>query len=445
MNQNSNFIYDNDLYELANKTRYNLSNCSYIVFSINGTPSGYPERNIKNKITFDQYINDIIPILDMRFPRFDNHDYNEDILRDLDENEAYVIRNQILSKGYDCIMIPKTLYDLLYIYFRLVERMNYDGPLIRNKQSNKTIKTQILEDDVAWNLCRDKLKFYVPPLQFFSGSSPDGIYSHREQNVDYRRCLYSLNNNILDFLLSLDKTCEIKSDHMNIHNTLEWNVIESIVNYILENVKELRSEYKDIDFGCFDMFNYNFFRFFHNRCKKVVINALLNEYTCQPNIYSIYRSLESEKDDAQDDDGNPISLAFGDTVLQGIIYDGTSGSVLGWYNGHNQINCFNIKKSSYCQKKDSHTFLYIPPCRDINRTTEVGEFGHIRSKILKKSILNDDKYLEIKGIDRLMCDKNDDTFFSQITFLYVDKDYEMKKYRESLLEFLDNHRVTIIA
>src|SRR3569832_1023225 len=91
-------------------TTYQGSNAEYIVF-----------KNDGSSVTKQEYLDLAVPILKLLFPR--NKEVEEklspDILDQLDQNEVDYINKALGEKGLKAIKIPKTLYDIFYIAFRL--------------------------------------------------------------------------------------------------------------------------------------------------------------------------------------------------------------------------------------------------------------------------------------------------------------------------------------
>lgn len=356
---------------------YKGSNAEYLVLNGEGKPC-----------TFEEYQSTALKITDQRFPRFEGQ--NPEALEKLQTNEAEEIESQFKSAGLTSVKIPKTLYDLFYWRFYMEDMVHSDIKPEDTEKIQKVAQEKFdqgiakspapsykkLERVYAYTKQgKGDIAIHVPKIDF-NLSNKEGPYGkiisnrYRKQEADenYQRVVFRLNERILNYI----------KDQKIDPNDLSW---ENMIQVTKSLLNEIDSSYQT------DIFHKDkalgdpveFARKYHlqkDRIQGFLLGAVWHEYQAPPNVYTVYRGAEIEKDFTESD--NPFSFSFGHSPLGGLQFDGHSGSPISY--SQKTLYALDIDIADYEKGGDAAQVFYIPPARGPNRITEDGEVGHIRTK-----------------------------------------------------------------
>lgn len=324
---------------------YQGSNPEYIVRRANGS-----------LLSLKEYQRIILPRFNKTFPPSDPDKRTLRQQKRMDDNEVLEIITELNKAGYKTVAIPKTLYDLFYIYYSITEKIE------RNKQQNQTNSEHEISSNVLHVNDEDIYK----------------TFKKRDQNPLQQKHDLALNNNIITFL---------QDQQVNLHKIC-WNDIKKITTVLLNGL--MNSLKKKKDYSSFSELSYRIIKILQDQSKymlfkKTLMNALAHEFYLDPAYYTIYRTATPERNHVYHDE-ELYSISFGHSVLAALEYDGPSGSVLGILMHRCEtlpVFACDVKKSDYQNPKTlTSNLLFIPPAKRINRMTIEGEFGHARGKVL---------------------------------------------------------------
>lgn len=316
--------------------------------------------------------------------------------QELQANESVVITSQLAGVGVTAVKIPKSLYDLFYLRFNLEDRLqaqqNEDDiakieeaakQKFNEGKARRATPSSRKKDRIYWVNSDKNFSVYVPKINFNltprkekSGRSHQAVvnkrYVRQEAHENYRAVLHQLNHRACDYIekMGLDP------------QNLDWASMRKITEALLTDVDRL-VENKGIYNQELDEAGaiLEFGRLYSNkqRINQVILGAIWHEYKAPPEVYTIYRGAQVNKDDLDTQD--PFSFSFGHSVLGGVQHDARSGCPVGYATNSNDLFAVDIDIRDYENQGEAFRFIHIPPARGPNRLTEVGEVGHVRSKV----------------------------------------------------------------
>lgn len=311
---------------------YRGSNPEYIAFHPNG-----------QLLSFLEYRTVVLPRLKSIFPPVNPG--NVTVGHEGSHSELQEITASLNKSKFTICAIPKTLYDLFYLYFFFADAYNKRHPLecvaIRN--------------------------FYVDEEDIYNK------FNKREEDIHQKKIDWLLNNKII----ALFKEKNI------LPNELYWKDIKKMAIFILKSIVLYNAKFTNAWYltyildrlklpGKFEQF------------KKIILDSLSHEFYLDPDFYTLYRTSTPERNRVVHYGETPYSLSLGHSPLAALEYDGTSGSVLGIFlYKETPIFTLDIKKSDYLNPSSmASNLLFIPPARRTMRMAIHGEFGHARGKVL---------------------------------------------------------------
>lgn len=372
---------------------YRGANPEYIVYKGSGEP-----------LSFTEYQENVLPIINQSFPEI-TPELTNPCQAELDNNEALCIKTMLEKKGYHVLVIPKVLYDLMYVYFRYHELYEHHSPYLKKyyeARINTDIKYVIAEkekhvtpidnwlgsatetpkvqekvlsqDQFAEFLKEEKVSLQVPILNVsFEGVFKD--YQNRENNLLYQKAEYSFNNQVLQYFKEMRINLKVSPLYLR---ELTINDMLTMANDIFEKLyKKNDDKFMSVDRDAFNLKRRLLDPSMKDVVKKIILEVLLHEFSLDPAYYTLYRTKQFKRNSLIE------SISFGQSVLSGIEYDNLSGSPLTikLQNPERHVYYLDVKKSDYHNPKTAASnLLFIPPARRINRTIGTGEFWHVRSK-----------------------------------------------------------------
>lgn len=266
---------------------YQGSNAEYIILKQDGAPLS--EEDFKTLA---------YPILSLQFPRTKatESQLSPEQLNALDSDEVSYINTQLNEKGMSAIIIPKTLYDLFYVSYRL------DDAVAASKTSDKKMALKKMEE----------FRFPTASVSICKRSGNTfRIESVNDQEIhnEFSQCLnksglltkveFQLNQYILNFL----KSYQI-SKHLNWELTLK--LFHSLIDHIKQTFNENANVFHSLYIG--QGFNYDDSSLNHAlykigeslgnpKCQEALLKTLWWEYSQDAGIFTIYRGGRVEKDD----------------------------------------------------------------------------------------------------------------------------------------------------
>jgi hypothetical protein len=276
-------------------------------------------------------------------------------------------RVEIPNPDGEPLILPRTLYHLLFIYFSVDSNIDVN-------------QFPILE--TAHNL---NSKESLDPTTWFAGELQDA-----NNQVNNRTALeiskQNLNAKILAFIRDRGL---IKPS---------WKDTENIVNELIPALETIYREKNDVLADRTKTYLWNsFFTFcFDPRSsnsrtafKSLVTQALAVEWTAPANSEIFYRTSRLSEDNIKSPNNSPYSLSFGTSLFSGIIFEGArSGTCPYTYYSQSLISSRgtgDYGKQLYALEvsaSKANKYFFAPPLKDLELLplSAQGEFSHPRLK-----------------------------------------------------------------
>lgn len=361
---------------------YRGSNAEYLILNKEGQPCSLEEYKISLEST------------SLRFPRMQDQKIETETLHQLQQNEAQEIETRIQNAGLTAVKIPKSLYDLFYWRFYMEDMVHLkvrteDTEKIKQvaqekfalgkaKSSYPTIK-KLRRVYAYTNKGEGKIAIFAPKIDLdLSGKSGPFApiiakrYYKQEKAEDYQIMTHRLNERILDYLKKNE--IELMALNWESMHKVTVNLLKDIEDSIEDDIWNKNDIYgvlgRPIDFA-------RKFTKYKNRINEFILGAIWHEYKAPPNVYTVYRGADLNKD--LQESSNPFSFSFGHSAFGGLQFDGESGSPISFSD--RTLYALDIDIEDYEKDGDTARVIFIPPARGPNRIVEWGEVGHVRTKV----------------------------------------------------------------
>ncbi len=352
---------------------YQGSNAEYIVSKIDGS-----------EIQEKEYLTSAVPILQLQFPRNQLTDstLSSSDLEKLNHDELNYIEKELNAKGLSAIKIPKTLYDMFYIAFRVntVAKVLEQGVCCKSFNSLERFLYPSAMIDILYKGCIQNETIHK-----------EFVTIDKEQEVS--KVDFELNQYILQYLkksgFESKKPCQKEVSSLvdglwaNLSKAAEGPLGNTISRlYSGRGLFECRKHHS----------NQTIFRILRNFKDDNIFNilkqAISQEHTQKASVYTLYRGgdllNDSEEDKQSRESYKPVhSISYGQSLFSSCELDaGGAGSIpLEYMRGlSGQGYGLIIDKNDFYQGRARNLFV-IPPAQRTARFRLNGEFTHARSQV----------------------------------------------------------------
>jgi hypothetical protein len=372
-------FFDNDLV-CHNRKRtdggmipYSGANADYLVYK------GEPARGV----SWNDYQQDVAPVLANRFPFVTPEAIPACERKAIALNEAAWIAAALGARGYQSVPVPKSLYDVFFMVFRLQDRFAQSREATEHHQEESIPTLDPDSDpDVVWSqLERAGLQCDAPALPSLmdqDGSvtpNVSAVLRAREGDVRHQRVAHALNQRTLAYMQKqgMDATC------------LTLPVMHRLATQLMQD-EAPQAQYPggsrpslEVMFpkgGGAGLYGLDFP---HAESTCTYTHAAIeHEYYAPPDVISLFRAGWWKDDVTRNAKGASHSFSFGISPLMGLAYDGKDGSPAARDISDRDFYAMDVPKIDLLPGGALESVVRLPPLRGHNRVAEQGEFYHPR-------------------------------------------------------------------
>lgn len=268
-------------------------------------------------------------------------------------------RVEIPNSEGGILLLPRTLYHMLFIYFCFESNMDYQQFPPLGRPTRLDSKEEL--NPASWIDC-DLTK---QPIE-------KSTYNKRA----FELAQHNLNTKILTFFK--DKKI----------NELTWRECRFLIYELADKFEAMRKKK-----GHHDLWEHFYDNCFNAKVDdrtgyfdEMVYNAIAVEWMASPNSEVFYRTSNLSKDNIITADDSPQSLSFGSSLFSGIVFEGYEGGTCPYVYYISSLK--DTRKQLYALELSSskiNKYFFRPPFKDLEllSLTAEGEFSHPRLKFFR--------------------------------------------------------------
>ena len=337
-------------------------------------------------VSWKDYQRDVLPVLAQRFPFLEPEAIPADDRRAIALNEAAWIGAALGAKGYQTVPVPKSLYDVFFLVFRLQDRFAQSREAAEHgrKSSIPTLDPSC-DPEAAWTEIQNAgLHCDVPALPSLRDNegpvAPQVSAALRTRASDVRsqRAAHTLNQRTLAYMekhgvdatrLNLPVMQQLAARLMH-HDAPEAQYPGgSRPALSVMFPKRAGEAMNGVDFPN------------NERACTFIHAAIAHEYHAPPDVLSLFRAAQLKDDVKITARSANHSLSFGISASMGIAYDGVDGSPIAPPLRWRDFYATDVLKADLLPGGALESIVRVPALLGPEqRIAEAGEFYHPRLK-----------------------------------------------------------------
>ena len=335
-------------------------------------------------VSWEDYQRDVLPVLAQRFPFLEPNAVRADDRKAIALNEAAWIGAALGSKGYQTVPVPKSLYDVFFLVFRLQDRFAQAREAAEQGREGSIPTLDPSRDpEAAWTeLQSARLRCDVPALPSLTNNEGpvapqvSAALRSRASDVRYQRAAHTLNQRTLAYM----------EKHGVDATRLNLPIMQQLAACLMHHDAP-KAQYPDGSRPVLsDMFPKiageatNGVDFPNNeRACTFIHAAIAHEYRAPPEVISLFRAAQWKDDVKPGARSANHSLSFGISASMGIGYDGVDGSPIAPRLQWRDFYATDVRKVDLLPGGALESVVRVPALLGPEqRIAETGEFYHPR-------------------------------------------------------------------